>query len=154
MGACWPMHHVLVKTPLWGPVSFSFWVQMSCFSLAMEKSLLWSSLESVFLTRRAVRRAYGLWYQHSFMVFAMAARIYENTATIVIRWAFNDGFMRTHCGWFTGWEWSRLCRLGLCWSTETTFLISSKLGSMGTRSKKGGRYSSTIPGGKEILLEF
>lgn len=47
--------------------------------------------------------------------------------------------------WPTGWEWSLLCRLGLCWSTDTTFFISSKLGSEGTRSKKGGRYSSTIP---------
>lgn len=45
----------------------------------------------------------------------------------------------------TGWEWSLLCRLGLCWSTHTTFLISSKLGSNCTTSKKGGRYSSTMP---------
>lgn len=47
--------------------------------------------------------------------------------------------------WPTGWEWSLLCKLGLCWSTHTTFFISSKLGSEGTMSKKGGRYSSTIP---------
>ncbi len=46
------------------------------------KSLSWSSLESVFLTRRAVRRAWGLWYQHSFMIFTMADRIY-NTETNV-----------------------------------------------------------------------
>lgn len=56
---------------------------MSSLSLPMVKLLSWSSLESVFLTRRAVRRAWGFWYQHSFMVFAMAARIYENTAASV-----------------------------------------------------------------------
>lgn len=30
------------------------------------------SFFSVFLMRRAVRRAEGLWYQHSFMIFASA----------------------------------------------------------------------------------
>ena len=49
----------------------------------------------------------------------------------------------------TGWECSLLCMLGLCWSTHTTFFISSKLGSDGTMSKKGGRYSSTIPKTRE-----
>lgn len=48
--------------------------------------------------------------------------------------------------YLTGWECSRLCRLGLYWSTHTTFFISSKLGSEGTTSKNGGLYSSTIPG--------
>lgn len=56
---------------------------MSSLSLPMVKLLSWSSLESVFLTRRAVRRAWGFWYQHSFKVFAMAAGIYENTAASV-----------------------------------------------------------------------
>lgn len=35
----------------------------------------WSSLESVFLIRKAVRRAVGFWYQHSFMTFTMADNI-------------------------------------------------------------------------------
>lgn len=30
---------------------------------------------------------------------------------------------------------------------QTTFFMSSKLGSLGTASKKGGRYSSTMPAG-------
>lgn len=34
---------------------------------------------------------------------------------------------------------------GLCWSIQTTFFISSKLGSLGTQSWKGTRYSSAIP---------
>ena len=34
---------------------------------------------------------------------------------------------------------------GLCWSMQTTFFMSSKLGSLGTQSWKGGRYSSAIP---------
>lgn len=49
---------------------------MSCLSFSMVKSLSWSSLESVFFTRRAVRRAGAFWNQHSFMIFTMADRIW------------------------------------------------------------------------------
>lgn len=56
--------------------------------------------------------------------------------------------------YLTGWECSRLWRLGLCWSTHTTFFISSKLGSEGTMSKNGGLYSSTIPEKTTELRDF
>ena len=49
----------------------------------------------------------------------------------------------------TGSENHLLGMLGLCWSTHTTFFMSSKLGSLGTTSWKGGLYSSTMPGGGE-----
>lgn len=45
-------------------------------------------------------------------------------------------------------EKRRLGITGVCWSTHTTFFMSSKLGSLGTTSKKGGRYSSTMPAGQ------
>ena len=37
--------------------------------------------------------------------------------------------------------------MGVLCSMHTTFFMSSKLGSLGTASKKGGRYSSTMPMG-------
>lgn len=42
------------------------------------------------------------------------------------------------CRSLTGSEYNRLGMVGVCWSTQTTFFISSKLGSVGTKSKKGG----------------
>ena len=47
----------------------------------------------------------------------------------------------------TGSEKRRLGTAGVLCSTHTTFFMSSKLGSLGTASKKGGRYSSTMPMG-------
>lgn len=52
---------------------------MSCFSLSTLKLLSWSNFDSVFFTRSAVRRACGLWYQHSFMILTMAVRIWNAT---------------------------------------------------------------------------
>lgn len=68
---CWNV----VQNPFWCfQSSFLISVQKSCFSFSMLKSS-WSSLERVFLIRKAVRRAVGFWYQHSFMTFTMADNI-------------------------------------------------------------------------------
>lgn len=45
-----------------------------CSGLGFSRELF--SFFSVFLMRRAVRRAEGLWYQHSFMIFASADKIW------------------------------------------------------------------------------
>lgn len=100
---------------------------------------------SVFLMRRAVRRARGLWYQHSFMTFASADSTWGRHEKGGGRWegfVASEGLDGVERGCpppgLTGSEKSRLGITGVCWSTHTTFFMSSKLGSLGTASKKGG----------------
>ena len=49
------------------------------------------------------------------------------------------------CHLLTGSDVHLFGMVGRCWSTTTTFLISSNDGSDGTTSQNGGLYSSTIP---------